>query len=309
MSTRYEQLKSYAPSDIAVLDCEATGLHADKGDEILSLTIADGTGTILFDELICPERRKSWTKAQEISGISPEMVQGKKTLAERRDEICALLAKAQLLVGYNLSFDLAFLRAGGITLPEVPRFDVMKEFARVHGEYDPAHKDWKCVKLSECAEYYGYTFKPHSSAEDTKATAFCFRELLADPWFEKPRKKPMKAVDFQTGKEIWDYGDEEERLYISKAEKKKRAQKKQEADEEEPDELSEHDWLKPTKTKIVILLLAAVGFVIAGDPQGSLVCIFLLGFLFIPRNRDAAHGAAGTGKQQKGATKRRSRKR
>lgn len=294
MSTRYERLKSYAPSAIAVIDTETTGLHPDKGDEIVSLTIADGTGSILFDELVCPERRQGWTKAEEISGISPEMVKDKKTLAERKEEIDALLAKAQLLVGYNLSFDLAFLRAGGITLPEVPRFDVMKEFARVHGEYDPAHKDWKYVKLSECADYYGYTFKPHSSAEDTKATAFCFRELLADPWFEKPRKKPMKAVDFQTGKETWDYGDEEERLYIPKAEKRKRAQKKQEADEEETDELTERDWLKPTKAKIVILLLAAVGFMIAGDPQGSLVCIFLLGFLFIPRNREKAGQAEGT---------------
>ena len=35
----------------------------------------------------------------------------------------------------------------------------------------------KWIKLEEAAKSFGYTFKPHSSLEDAKATAFLYNKL------------------------------------------------------------------------------------------------------------------------------------
>lgn len=68
---RKEGLKSYAPAAIAAIGCLATGPNAKTGDEVLALAVADGTGEILFDELVLPKRRKSWKQAETRAHISP----------------------------------------------------------------------------------------------------------------------------------------------------------------------------------------------------------------------------------------------
>lgn len=68
---RKEGLKSYAPAAIAAIGCLTTGPNAKTGDEVLALAVADGTGEILFDELVLPERRKSWKQAEMRTRISP----------------------------------------------------------------------------------------------------------------------------------------------------------------------------------------------------------------------------------------------
>lgn len=40
------------------LDTETTGLHPEEGDEILSLTIVDANGRLLFDERFKPKHKK-----------------------------------------------------------------------------------------------------------------------------------------------------------------------------------------------------------------------------------------------------------
>lgn len=42
------------------LDTETTGLHPEEGDEILSLTIVDANGRLLFDERFKPKHKKEW---------------------------------------------------------------------------------------------------------------------------------------------------------------------------------------------------------------------------------------------------------
>ena len=212
MATKIERLKSYKPGEIVVLDTETTGLEPFGNDEILTLSITDGDGNELLDEMYKPEHRKRWPKAESINGISPAMVADKQPISASKERIEHILKSAKLIVGYNLEFDLNFLEAAGIVIPKRATFDVMKEFARVHGEYDSYHDDWRWFKLVDVADYYDYDFKAHSSNEDTKATAYCFRELLDDPWFDVPRRKPRTKVD-EFGDSYVDYGDDEERVY------------------------------------------------------------------------------------------------
>lgn len=158
-------------SKIIVIDTETTGLKAGN-DEVLSLSILDGDGNVLFNDLIKPARRKRWPKAAEINGITWNDVKDKPTLAERRAEIVPLFERASLVVGYNVKFDLGMLEGNGLVLPEKNIYDVM--------EWHAIRNGGRRVKLVQCASEYGYEFVPHSALEDTKATLHCLKAMVGD---------------------------------------------------------------------------------------------------------------------------------
>ncbi len=189
-----EQVRALDPKRVIVLDTETTGLGKNSNDEILSLSIIDLDGTVLFDELVRPEHRKRWPKAQEINGISPAMVKDKKTLAEYGDQLRELWGRIDLVVGYNVSFDMGFLYASGLGLtPHVEEFDVMREFASMG--------DSRWVKLAECAAHYGITdFDAHSSLGDTEATRKCFLALINDPAYVGIAEKKAKTKPAPTAR-------------------------------------------------------------------------------------------------------------
>ena len=167
---------------VSVIDVETTGLKHGY-DEILSLSIVDGNGTVLFDELFRPERRKSWKPAEKVNGISPNDVKNARRISEAIKEIEPLLSSDRLVVAYNLWFDVEFLREAGVKVPASNHFDVMADYSEVYG---PIGEDGerKNVRLVNAARKYGYTFDAHKSVEDAKATAFVFRSLLADPKYQ-----------------------------------------------------------------------------------------------------------------------------
>lgn len=154
---------------VIVIDTETTGLKPGT-DEVLSLSIIDGDGAVLFDDYLRPARRKRWPKAAEINGITWNDVKDKQTLLDRSAEILPLFEQAALVVGYNLDFDLNMLKGNGLVIPERNKYDVMKWYAIRNGG--------RKVKLVECAAHFGYGFVPHSTLEDTKATLHCFRAMV-----------------------------------------------------------------------------------------------------------------------------------
>lgn len=154
-------------SKIICLDAETTGTSY-AWDEILQLSIIDGNGAVLFNEYIKPGRKKTWPMAQKTHGISPDMVADKPTIAAYIDQLSDIIAGADLIVGYNHEvFDLKFLWAAGVSLPEViPSYDVMLEYAKKAGRQS----------LSACAEHFCYQGcgNFHDSLEDVRATLHCF---------------------------------------------------------------------------------------------------------------------------------------
>lgn len=192
---RLDKLRAIDPGQIIVFDTETTGISTSN-NEILQLSIMDGLGNVLFDDLIKPERRKTWKKAQEIHGISPADVKDKQTILERREEIEPIFKGAKLYVGYNVEFDLGFLRESGLSIPNRQKFDVMEEFAKIHGEYNEFRGGYKPCKLVDCAAYYDLMyFDAHDSMADVRATLHCFNGILDDPFFGERRPKPKKVED------------------------------------------------------------------------------------------------------------------
>ena len=163
-----EAARGWDKNKVYILDTETTGLR--KNDEVLSLSIVNFNGVVVFDELIKPRNRKTWKAAQEIHGISYDAVKDKKQLVEYEEQLKPFFSKGCLIVGYNIEFDRKMLEQSGVKF-ECDFFDVMKTFSQ--------GKKW--CKLAECAEHYGYgKFSAHGSLEDTKATAYCLGCLLND---------------------------------------------------------------------------------------------------------------------------------
>lgn len=170
-----------APRDAVIcFDTETTGFDAGGRDEMLQLSIVDGTGSVLFSDYVRPECRQRWPKAQEVNGITPAMVRDKRTMSELLPELNEIFSRARVLVAYNLEFDLSFLEAAGVKVPICLHFDVMKEFAPIAGKWDERHGDWRWLKLGQCARHYGYRFDAHDALEDARATLHCFNAMLTD---------------------------------------------------------------------------------------------------------------------------------
>lgn len=62
----------YASKTI-IFDTETTGLNP-REDEIIQISIIDGLGNVLINELVHPYWKKSWSEAARVNGITPDRV-------------------------------------------------------------------------------------------------------------------------------------------------------------------------------------------------------------------------------------------
>lgn len=168
--------------NIICLDTETTGLnHYD--DEILQLSIIDGSGAILFSEYVKPVHRECWTDAEKVNHISPSMVKDCKPLLYYAHTIQRILENADMIVGYNIhGFDLPFIFNSGIEYHAKENsivVDVMLAFAEIYGQ--KRYNEYKWQKLKTCAEFYSYSEGSwHNALDDAKATLFCFYKIFGD---------------------------------------------------------------------------------------------------------------------------------
>ena len=169
-----------AKNKIIILDTETTGLPDSLVDgsllehEVLQLVIIDGTGLLLMNELFRPIKNIDWPEAQMIHGITPGDVQDKPVISGFISAIQYLVDSAELIVAYNLQFDLLFLRTAGVSFSGKYYYDVMYEFARKHAKSRRFGSE-KFVPLKKCATYYGHKLMDaHDAEADARATLHCF---------------------------------------------------------------------------------------------------------------------------------------
>lgn len=165
--------------DEIVIDTETTGLDADT-DELLQVSIIDSQGNTLFNSYIKPLFTENWDEAMAVNHITPEMVANAPNIIEVKQEINKIINSANVIVGYNILFDLEFLAAFGIENSKATVIDVMQDFADIYGEWSDKYGCNKCQKLTKCAEYYGYdwgTDIAHDSLADCRATLYCYNKI------------------------------------------------------------------------------------------------------------------------------------
>lgn len=163
--------------DLIVFDVETTGLNPEQ-DEILQISIIDGNGQVLLNSYVKPYFHTKWPEASKINGITHETIETAPYPEMLIPIVKGIFNAAKLLVAYNNSFDLAFLKRWGIDVAGKQQVDVMLEFADVYQEKDDYHDGYKWQKLSTAAQYYGYGFSPHDSLEDVKATLHVYKHMF-----------------------------------------------------------------------------------------------------------------------------------
>lgn len=165
-----------------VIDTETTGLCAGE-DEILQISIISESGEKLFDSYFRP-LHKSWSAAQAVNNISPDMVADAPSIADKAAEIQRILNSADTIIGYNTPFDADFITAAGLIIPERAEIvDIMPIFAEIYGEWSDYHGDYKWQKLTTCAAYYHFdwssiTMSAHNSLADCFATLHCYKHIF-----------------------------------------------------------------------------------------------------------------------------------
>lgn len=177
-----QPIQADPPAHMIVLDAETTGLdiYGDNfPDEILQLSILDGSGQTLFNSYIKPYAHDIWPGAQTVNGISPEMVSDAPYLHEVAPQIKGILNGAVLWVGYNIiGFDRPLLEQALGHFTHNPQvYDVMLEFAPIYGEWSEKYSDYRYQSLSVCADYFEIQFHAHDSLEDARATLSCFQAI------------------------------------------------------------------------------------------------------------------------------------
>ena len=164
-----------------VIDTETTGLNPKK-DELLQVSIIDIDGNVLFNSYFKP-KATSWTSAERVNGISPEMVENAPKISEKIKEINEIVYNSETIIGYNTDFDLSFLYYNGLILSENTKFiDVMTRFAEIYGEWSDYFGDYKWQKLISAADYYNYDWNSHlenahNSLADCYATLYIYQQI------------------------------------------------------------------------------------------------------------------------------------
>lgn len=154
------------PTKILVIDTETTGLN-QSADDVLQLTALDGT-YLTWLNLYFGSYHESWPEAQAVNHINPAHV--KDLLPLDRDtttlgRLRQLILRADVVVGYNIWYDLNMLIAAGADIPHtIHTCDVMAEYKALHG-------CTKWVKLTEAAEHYKIsTILAHDAGQDCLMT-------------------------------------------------------------------------------------------------------------------------------------------
>lgn len=101
------------------------------------------------------------------------MVEGLPFLSEEADKISEILEEFDVIAGYNVGFDLEFLKHAGVKIPRIPIVDLMQDYSEFKGE-----KVLKRWKLSEACDWAGVElFKAHDAVYDCQATLKLYRKL------------------------------------------------------------------------------------------------------------------------------------
>lgn len=164
--------------DFLVIDVETTGLSS-LYDEILQLSIISPTGEVLFYETFRPYFNLVYPDASRVNGLPYEKLQDFSHIFDFVPLIREILAKTKVIMGYNVDFDMGFLKEIGIDFTDCSTIDVIRLFAEHYGEYNEEKGEYRYKSLSYAAESFGYEFKAHDSKEDCLATLYVFQQLNA----------------------------------------------------------------------------------------------------------------------------------
>ncbi len=156
---------------VLFFDLELTGFY-DR-DEIISISMVDGTGKIVMNTLVKPTHTKRWKRTEKIHGITPDMVAESPSLLELIPEIKRIFENSDRIIAYGISTDFSHIKTIYETEAEREALHdkircCANEFVRYIHEHLPEQVHASLTDAMECLniEWDGI---PHSSIADTIA--------------------------------------------------------------------------------------------------------------------------------------------
>ena len=162
-------------SAYVVLDVETTGLNnlADEIIEIGAVRFENGREVGEFSELIDPKRPIP-EKITQLTGITPGMLQGRRTLVEVMPEF-AQFCEGAVLVAHNAAFDMMFIRRAFRAIGREFRFVMLDTLALARSLY-PNNRNHKLGTL--CKQLDVSLANAHRAVHDARATAQVLMRML-----------------------------------------------------------------------------------------------------------------------------------
>lgn len=171
-----------------VLDTETTGL--ETWDEVVSLSIADAqTGKLLLETLVKPYAAPIGFTAQDIHGITPEMVVNAPPIHEVKVNgvpLLDFLAAADGVIAWNADFDSRLVRqtffvGGYATLPAIQWECAMLLYGAYNGEWNAKKGGYKWWKLVDAirVEKINTDYLPHTSHGDVMNTIALLNKIAS----------------------------------------------------------------------------------------------------------------------------------
>ena len=165
---------------VLFFDLELTGFY-DR-DEIISISVCDGTGNMIMDTLVRPVHTKKWKRTEKIHGITPEMTEGQPTLEELTPTIKEMFANADAIIAYGVSTDYSHIKKIYGTEDEQKELYgkircCANEFVRYIHEHRP---DVMHASLTDAMECLGISWDgtAHTSVADTIACRAVWERLF-----------------------------------------------------------------------------------------------------------------------------------
>jgi len=167
-------------SRVLFFDLELTGFY-DR-DEIISISVCDGTGNMIMDTLVRPTHTKKWKRTEKIHGITPEMTVDAPTLEELTPAIKEIFANADAIIAYGVSTDYSHIKKIYETEDEQKALHdkircCANEFVRYIHEHRP---DVMHASLTDAMECLGISWDgiAHTSVADTIACRAVWERLF-----------------------------------------------------------------------------------------------------------------------------------
>lgn len=166
-------VNSPGSSLISVVDVETTGLSPWGNDRIVEIAVVlmspDGTIHEEYETLVNPDRDIGPSRIHHITAA--EILHAPR-FSDIAGDVAALLSKAHVLAGHNVSFDKNFLiteyQRIGIAIPDPPLLCTCQLLGR--------------NSLAACCKEFGLVIEgaPHRALSDARATASLIQRLITD---------------------------------------------------------------------------------------------------------------------------------
>ncbi len=170
--------------------------------EVIELSVWSHDGKEVYHRFFRPEGIDEWPISEGVHHISPEDVKDCEPFGKCRKEIQSIFDKAEYIVGFATSGDIAHLTKSGIRGLDKKKIIDIKHLFWLYVGIERDYDFYAIPGLTRVAEMLGVSFGEkgaHSASEDTLVTLKCFNELASmipgNPYSEKTEEGFVKAMD------------------------------------------------------------------------------------------------------------------